>query len=1770
MAEQSSVQAAANDSEDENQPIVKEMGEPKEALDHEDAQEEDAEEESDSVKVTKKKKRKLRSKFIDDAAGVEGEEEQEDEEDEAEAELLAAEQEKEEEGEGEGEEEDGEEVSHSRRKGRKKKKRRMEDKLDKDDIEMLREQGVLDPALNDKEMDMDVSSSEEESEEDEDNEGGGGGAGKRRKKRLHKSRKPHFRFEDTTQQQEEQFIEPEVRGAPEAEARLDDDDDDGGFIVHDEGEAGYGVYDDSLVETDAATEEALKIFGPDFAAFMRLKRGMEKDSDDEEEDVLARHAVMEPRVAEQLSLPKLDPALTVDIPERLQERVFERVHSGLEQARFTQLKQSVSFVGEAGGVEKDTRWHLYLKWRSGRVGKSVSGKEFIKWLQIQPKYAQDRGREEEKSEVEFFEGLVRQHEGKSLEKEAKWIREKIRSHLRPERKGESGDWSVPIIAQVLRLIRFENLETPYIATYREEVFEDLLDVKADLKVPMTLLLHIDRLDAQWDKLEVRRRQLLRRLEKMPTNDKESLADLAKEEHSIRALNDIAREVVSVTSRSRAAEEAEVEETIKREGASERDSKLSVPKKRGRPVKPWPLLKFPQELRGKADLFLEEYLLRPKDFAENIDMGGYHRPGGAAEQSLEDAVAELQCPACPDKLSVLSQLRQEAAQRLGSDALVLCKIRRCYRAMAVVSTEPTLRGIREIDWMHEFASVKRIFRKPVSRLLYEPSEAADHAGSAAARKPQVEHTQYLLMLKAEKEGFIKVKLEVAAQDGADMDEFMLDEAQAPPKLDPLVESLKEHYLTDDVSLNAQEWNNWRLSILQDAVTNYLAPKANRALHADLVKSSSQLVADAAARELERMANVVGYALPEGERAREAVRSQRGGRCNVMAVCVGETNEPSVFVVLDRYGEMLDFLQLSFFKTTIRGGSQGESQKTQRKMYDRRQKDVQNFVDFANKYRPERFVLAAEGSQSRGFKKEMERQLSQLSIKDYSWRVVWMDPTVARIFANSPRGETEFPRYTPLVRQSIALGRHFLNPLAEVASLWFKSEQSQEREIMALSLHPLQDQVDKRLLQNELQSALMRATYCLGVDINLLVDRPWLQAPLQFVAGLGPKTAEAIIGMVTRGMGSLTSRAMLRKDSDEDQEEEDDERGPERNRPGEFKGLGVVCYRNAAGFIRVSGPAEIDEAIKVGATKLDLTRIHPEDLVWYTQVILDALGRDEKQLAVDEHDIQEVMDPKNRKGLVELDLDAFAQSEWEENKTKIKPKLYQIRRELLLPFAHLEGPQRSHDFKEPDDEKLFELLTGETKQTLRRGMIVSGVVMRSHRGNVFVRLDGGVMGMIFWKDLKENYEQELGPRPRPEEIDEFVKKIADSGTLVERARVKRVRYDKFSVDLSTKESDLNDDEKRNRERYHVPLISSDMKCHCRSLEAECRCCKRLDMFLPCDFAWDEGPPLFSSSGRMILDSSARPPSFHSIPVDPYLHNESSLGLHVEDKKLLEKHEPKRGKAKAVRNIQHPMFQNMTGEEAENWLKLRKRGEVVIRPSNKGYDYVTITYKVYHEPSVVYHTEVKELEKPNKMALGAVLQIGEEKFEDLDEVLARYIEPVADYYYKLLSHHKMYFGPEKAVMENLRETRQDEKDQILPYYFWQSQKHYGMFEFLCLPGQTTIQREFIRVTPNGYSYNKKRYTSPSSLLAACKNGVKEKIKRNKMNIKALKKVAQTPGSAPVPDPRLVSGPALKPQGGWKKGMQAKGYFPDEKNWYTGTILDVLPDGKILMSFPNYRPKS
>ncbi len=111
------------------------------------------------------------------------------------------------------------------------------------------------------------------------------------------------------------------------------------------------------------------------------------------------------------------------------------------------------------------------------------------------------------------------------------------------------------------------------------------------------------------------------------------------------------------------------------------------------------------------------------------------------------------------------------------------------------------------------------------------------------------------------------------------------------------------------------------------------------------------------------------------------------------------------------------------------------------------------------------------------------------------------------------QESYPDYPELLRVAVSLGRRSQEPLQEFTALFA----SPDNEYLSLHLHPLQSCLPKDQLKRALEIEIVNRVNDIGVDVNFAMEHPHTAPMLQYVCGLGPRKAPALIKVcVYQGM------------------------------------------------------------------------------------------------------------------------------------------------------------------------------------------------------------------------------------------------------------------------------------------------------------------------------------------------------------------------------------------------------------------------------------------------------------------------------------------------------------------------------------------------------------------------------------------------------------------------------------------------------------------------------
>jgi len=522
------------------------------------------------------------------------------------------------------------------------------------------------------------------------------------------------------------------------------------------------------------------------------------------------------------------------------------------------------------------------------------------------------------------------------------------------------------------------------------------------------------------------------------------------------------------------------------------------------------------------------------------------------------------------------------------------------------------------------------------------------------------------------------------------------------------------------------------------------------------------------------------------------------------------------------------------------------------------------------------------------------------------------------------------------------------------------------------------------------------------------------------------------------------------------------------------LGRRVFINCAGFIKFDVDSitkdidEDDESTIPDESKyteiLDSTRIHPETYNWARKMAVDALEiEDTENDANAASALKEILE--NQSKLRELDLDAFA-AELVRTGHGIKNlTLYDIRKELQFRYKD----ERS-DFSTMSSEEKFYRLINENPQTFYVGKLVLcrcvGIARRRPNKEQLdeanpIKDDNTCMWQCSF--CKRNDFSELSQIWSHFDTGECPGPPVGVRAMLDNGCNGFIPLKLLSDSLVTNPEDR---------------IKVGMTVHARitridpdrfSVELTCRTSDLRDTN-------DKWKP----SRDEYFDYKAQ--------------DEDQFKL--DEKKRKEEHRQTYTK----RIIAHPQFKNIGYSQAVAYLKDMDVGDAIIRPSSKGNDHLTVTWKINN--NCYQHVDVLEEKKQNSFSIGKRLIIEGEDFEDLDEILARYISPMANCVREIMNH-KNYkeveiinaYGSngelndfEKSNAANLVAKN----DQIELYLLDERAKSPSKIPYLftcCrnLPGRfllsymvkTKLRNESIKISQEGFKFRERSFSSFNELI-------------------------------------------------------------------------------------------
>ncbi|XP_031382982.1 transcription elongation factor SPT6 homolog [Punica granatum] len=1135
------------------------------------------------------------------------------------------------------------------------------------------------------------------------------------------------------------------------------------------------------------------------------------------------------------------------------------------------------------------------------------------------------------------------------------------------------------ILRFLNLQHVQKLDVPFIAIYRKEECLNLLrdpdqnegDDRESIEKTPTLKRHkllwaVHDLDQKWRLLQKRKAALQLYYNKRFEEESRRVYDetrLGLNEQIFESINKALGE---------ASSEREVDDV---------DAKFNLHFPAGEVGLDDGLYKRPKRrsqysICSKAGLWevARKFGCSPEQFGLLVSLDATAEELEDPKETPEEMASNFTCAMFETPQSVLKGARHMAAVEISCEPCVRRYIRSVFMDNAVVSTSPTRDGNLTIDSFHQFAPVKWLRDKPLGKF---------------------DDAQWLLIQKAEEEKLLNVSIKLPEDS-----------------LKKLISDCKVYYLSDGVSRSAQQWNEQRELILEDALHGFLLPSMEKEARSLLTSRAKNWLLTEYGKVLWNKVSVGPYQRKDNDFSSDEEAAPR-----VMACCWGPGKPATTFVMLDSSGEVLDVLYAG--SLTLRSQNVNDQQ--------RKKNDQQRVLKFMTDHQPHVVVLGAVNLSCTRLKddiyeiifKMVEENPRDVGHEMDGLSIVYGDESLPRLYENSRVSSDQLPGQPGIVRRAVALGRYLQNPLAMVATLCGPG-----REILSWKLNPLEGFLTPDEKYSMIEQIMVDVTNQVGLDVNLAVSHEWLFAPLQFISGLGPRKAASLQRSLVRAGAIYIRKDFLKVHQ-----------------------VGRKVFMNAAGFLRVrrSGlAANSSQFIDL----MDDTRIHPESYGLAQELAKDLYDLNVEGDANDDEDAMEMAVEYVRdhsKLLRGVDVRAYAKNKGRENKVET---LYDIIKELMHGFQDCRK-----QYEEPSQDEEFYMLSGETEETLAEGRILQATVRRVQAQRAICALESGLTGVLMREDYSDDWR----------DISELSDRLHEGDILT--CKIKSIQ----------------------KNRYQVVLV-------CRETEM------RSDRF-----------------------QTAR-------SVDPY-YREDQSSLQTEKEKARKEKELAKKHFKP-RMIVHPRFQNITADEAIEFLSDKDPGESVVRPSSRGPSFLTLTLKVCD--GVYAHKDIVEGGKEHKditslLRIGKTLKIGEDTFEDLDEVMDRYVDPLVGHLKAMLNYRKFKKGTKAEVDELLRIEKAENPMRIV-YSFGISHEHPGTF-ILTYIRSTNPHHEYIGLYPKGFKFRKRMFEDLDRLVAYFQKHIDDPQHDSAPSIRSV--AAMVPMRSPSTGGSSGGWGGSGNEGGWRGGQ-------------------------------------
>lgn len=696
--------------------------------------------------------------------------------------------------------------------------------------------------------------------------------------------------------------------------------------------------------------------------------------------------------------------------------------------------------------------------------------------------------------------------------------------------------------------------------------------------------------------------------------------------------------------------------------------------------------------GPLARFIDRVGIPPSQVAINVRTGSQAIRSVDPEKGQADLATEYFDPAqgLMSEMDVVEAARELLVLEFGRDPVLLLETRDHYSRNGLITCRPTEKGKSKIDDMHIFREFKYTREKPLSELDKMPV--------------------FCQMLAAEAEGLIEIILSVEEQTGMDF-ETKLRNAYQPPH-------------PEGSNMDESAWHAFRGEIIVQALREHLIPSARTWIKEDLRQRTEASIAKQCQLVLQERVNVQPFAsakMQAKKRSKPSVCAISAGRGGKDAIQVIFINDERRLLAQQQYDNLADQDPKDQFTKALKhykpdviviGGFSVETARL-RSDVDLVLRDMVKEAMYGDRNAPQPGD-GLGGALDQVYQDYLEKNKIPL---------IYVSDAVARIYMNSDRAQEENPELPANARYALALARYAQDPLNEYCALG--------PDLAAVLYIPrFQPYISQETLLYHLERGLVNVVNDVGVHLRMAVGDAYVAKQLPFVAGLGPRKAEAVIRSYTIKGRQPVSRA-------------DDVDGFQAN-----------ALLNAAGFLIFNHPlADLLESSirdnedrardyddddeeddldggrgrtsRVNPDPLDATRIHPLDYGFARELCENIDEVDPDDAPNPSKTVLRFMKRANvSETLDQYDLNEFVKQIRERANGPYKAHTVAlIEAELAAPFKDRRPP-----FVLPTEWEVLTMLTGETSDTLGLYRMVNAFVSGIRRDRAFIRLESKVAGEI----------------------------------------------------------------------------------------------------------------------------------------------------------------------------------------------------------------------------------------------------------------------------------------------------------------------------------------------------------------------------------------------------------------------------------------------------------